>query len=74
MATAAASGDGEALAKALDEVAAHAPPGLANWASIAKSGATKARAGDFDGAKAACKSCHDQYKARYRAEMRDRPF
>ena len=31
-------------------------------------------AGDIDGAKASCKSCHDQYKAKYKAEVRDRPF
>ena len=29
---------------------------------------------DIDGAKASCKSCHDQYKAKYKAEVRDRPF
>jgi len=74
MATAAASGDGAVLAKALDEVAGHAPPGLANWSTIAKGGAAKARAGDFDGAKASCKACHDQYKSRYKTEMRDRAW
>jgi hypothetical protein len=74
VAPAAASGEGEPIAKALDQVAAHAPPGLSNWASIAKAGAAKARAGDLEGAKASCKSCHDQYKTRYKTDMRDRPF
>jgi hypothetical protein len=74
MAPAAATGDGPELAKVLDYVAAHAPASMPNWAAIAKSGATKARAGDIDGAKASCKTCHDQYKATYKAELRDRPF
>jgi cytochrome c553 len=74
MGPAAASGDGPDLAKGLDYIAAHAPAGMPNWSGIAKGGAAKAKAGDIDGAKAACKSCHDQYKAKYKAEVRDRPF
>ncbi len=74
MAPAAASGDAPELAKLLDYVAAHAPAGMPNWASIAKAGASKARAGDVEGAKASCKTCHDQYKAKYKAEVRDREF
>lgn len=74
MAAASADGDGPALAKLFDYVAAHAPPGYATWASIANEGAAKARAGDIDGAKASCKSCHREYKAKYKAELRDRPF
>ncbi len=74
MAPAAANGDAPELAKLLDYVASHAPAGLPNWATISKSGAAKARAGDVDGAKASCKACHDQYKAKYKAEMRDRDF
>jgi hypothetical protein len=74
MAPATASSDGPALAKGLDYIAAHAPPGMPNWSSIAKAGATKARAGDIDGAKASCKTCHDSYKAKYKTEVRDRPF
>ena len=73
MASAVASDDGPALAKQFDYVAAHAPPGFANWRSIAQGGAAKARAGDLPGAKTACKACHDQYKAKYKAELRDRP-
>lgn len=74
MAPAAANGDGAALAKALDYVASHAPPGYAKWTSIAKDGSDKAKSGDLDAAKKACKSCHDEYKAKYKAELRDRPF
>jgi hypothetical protein len=74
MASASSSGDAAELGKQFDYVAAHAPPGFTNWASIAKSGAAKSKASDLDGAKAACKSCHDQYKTRYKVELRDRPF
>ena len=41
---------------------------------VGGAGATKAKAGDVDGAKASCKQCHDAYKDRYKATMRDRPF
>jgi hypothetical protein len=74
MAPAVAAEDGPALAKGLEYIASHAPAGMPNWASIAKAGAAKASAGDIAGAKASCKSCHDQYKAKYKAEVRDRAF
>ena len=74
MAPASSSDDGEALAKALAYVAEHAPPGFPDWVAIAGAGAVKAKAGDVDGAKASCKQCHDAYKDRYKATMRDRPF
>ena len=49
-----------------------APPGYTNWASIAKDGAKAARAGDLTAAKASCRTCHDQYKDKYKTEMRTR--
>jgi hypothetical protein len=74
VAPAVANGDNALLAKALDQVAGHAPPGLTSWSAIAKGGAAKARAGDIVGAKDSCKACHDQYKTRYKTEMRDRAW
>jgi len=74
MAPAAANGDADALAKALDYVSSHAPPGFTDWSKIAKSGADAAKKKDVDGAKKSCKTCHDQYKAKYKEEMRDRAF
>jgi hypothetical protein len=74
MAPASAGDDGAALMKALGYVAEHAPPGYADWTSIAHAGAARAHAGDVDGAKASCKKCHDAYKENYKATMRDRPF
>jgi hypothetical protein len=63
-----------ALATALDKVVGFAPPGYTNWASIARDGAAAARAQTLDGVKASCRSCHNQYKARYKKELRDRPL
>ena len=74
MGGASSSGDGEKLASALSTVASHPPPGFGGWSAIATGGATKAKAGDIDGAKATCKQCHDQYKEKYKSSMRDRPW
>lgn len=74
MAAASSSGEGDKLATALTYVATHVPPGFAGWAAMAKDGAAKAKAGDIDGAKLSCKQCHDAYKEKYKATMRDRPY
>jgi hypothetical protein len=63
-----------ALAVALDKVVGFAPAGYTNWASISKDGANAARAESLDGVKASCRGCHNQYKDRYKKEMRDRPI
>lgn len=64
------SGDTAALGAALEKAAAFAPPGYTNWASISNDGAKAAKAGDLAAAKASCRSCHDQYKKKYQAELR----
>jgi hypothetical protein len=66
--------DFDALAKALDKVVTFAPSGYSNWASIARDGASAARAQVLDAVKASCRSCHNQYKDKYKKEMRDRPI
>jgi hypothetical protein len=66
--------DFEGLAAALDTVATFAPDGYTNWASIAKDGANAAREQSLDGVKATCRSCHRQYKDKYKKELRDRPI
>jgi hypothetical protein len=63
-----------ALDKALQKIVTFAPPGYTNWVSISNDGADAARAASLDGVKAACRGCHNQYKDRYRKEMRDRPI
>lgn len=74
MAAASSSDDGDQLASALTYVANHPPPGFVTWTAISQSGAKKAKAGDLEGAKVSCKQCHDQFKADYKATLRDRPF
>ena len=66
------AGDTAALGTALDKASSFAPAGYANWGSIAKDGAKAAKAGDLTAAKASCKACHDQYKQKYKTEMRGR--
>lgn len=66
------AGDTAALATALEKAASFAPAGYTNWASICKDGAKAAKGGDLAAAKASCRSCHDQYKKKYQAEMRTR--
>jgi hypothetical protein len=63
-----------ALAKALEKIVSFAPAGYTNWVSISNDGADAARAQSLDGVKASCRGCHNQYKDRYRKEMRDRPI
>ncbi len=67
-----ADADPATLANVLDTIAAFAPPGYPNWVSISKDGAAAARAGQGDAAKASCRGCHTQYKAKYKAEIRSR--
>jgi hypothetical protein len=66
--------DAVSLAEALDELATFAPsePAYANWASIAKDAADAARAGSVEGVRAACRSCHTQYRAPYKNALRAR--
>jgi hypothetical protein len=73
MGTAMASNDMPALAKALEHAAGFAPDPSWTWSKIAKDGAAAAQKGDTAAVKASCKSCHDAYKDKYKAQFRDRP-
>jgi hypothetical protein len=64
----------DALAELLAKTAAFAPQGYTNWASISRDGADAARVQSLDAVKASCRSCHNQYRAKYKAEMRARPL
>jgi hypothetical protein len=64
----------DAMAIALDKVVTFAPAGYPNWAPIARDGAAAARSLNYDGVRAACRGCHNQYKDKYKREMRDRPI
>jgi hypothetical protein len=68
-----AAGDTDALGKALDHAAAFSPdPTWTTWAQFAKQGSTAAAAKDMNGVKASCKSCHDAFKDKYKAQFRAR--
>jgi hypothetical protein len=67
-----AKNDLPTLAAALDKMAGFAPSGYGNWASISKDGAKAARGGDMAATKASCRTCHEQYKERYKKEWRTR--
>ena len=69
-----AAGDMPAVAFAFDQMIPFGPPGYTNWASISRDGAAAARMGNADAAKAACRGCHDQYRTKYRTELRARPI
>jgi hypothetical protein len=67
-----AKNDLPTLAVALDKMVAFGPPGYVNWASISKDGAKAARAGDVAATKASCRTCHEEYKTKYHADLRGR--
>ncbi len=48
------------------------PPQYATWRTIALAGADAASRSDLEGARRACKQCHDEHRAHYRAELRAR--
>lgn len=71
------AGDLPKLATALEKAATFAPDpswnqGDSSWERIAKEGAAKAKAGDLEGAKASCKSCHRAWRKKYKAEFGSR--
>jgi hypothetical protein len=74
VASALASNDAAALSVALDKAAKLTPdPAWASWVTAASSGAEAAKKGDIAGARAACKTCHDTWRATYREQYRMRP-
>ena len=68
------AGDANRLAAAftklaqLDEVAGD------EWQAISEAGAEAAAAGDLNGARSTCKTCHDQYRKAYREQRRAAPL
>jgi hypothetical protein len=75
MGTPLAGDDLATVGKSMDFIGGKAPDSsYSNWASIAKTGSDAAKSGDTGKVKASCKSCHDQYKAKYRGQYRSRAF
>jgi hypothetical protein len=69
-----ARGDDPAIARSLRKVAAIAPSEFALWSAIANEGAAAAEQDDTVKLRAACSSCHRQYRAQYRAKYRATPI
>jgi hypothetical protein len=69
------SGNLESIAGSFEQMAAWTPPeDYPNWRSISLDGSRAARAGDVEAVKAACRGCHAQYEARYKAQLPSRPL
>jgi hypothetical protein len=66
--------DFTALERAFVRIASLEPQGYPGWNASAVAGAAAARDGDLEGCRAACKSCHDVQRARYRAELAAQPL
>jgi hypothetical protein len=65
------NGDAAALATGLTKTAALNPdPTWTDWVKMSNDGAAAAGKGDIAGAKASCNSCHQKYKADYKAKYR----
>lgn len=60
------------LEKSFRYLAAIAPAEFPDWAAWALNGAESATRGDFEAVKRSCAGCHNDYRARYRKEMRAR--
>jgi hypothetical protein len=58
------------LEEVLERVAELGPPEYAEWHAIARAGAEAAAKGELEAVRAACKSCHDAYRASYRRDHR----
>lgn len=68
MGATATSGDAKALGPIFEKTKGLAKPEFSNWTAIADKGKAAADKGDLDGAKAACKSCHDSYRSAYKTK------
>jgi hypothetical protein len=67
-------GEYAALAEGFHDLAAVAPAGFTGWGAWAQGGAAAAGQRNHAAISQACIGCHDRYRERYRASMRDRPM
>lgn len=76
MGTSLAGQDFPTLKKNFDFLAGKPPPGgdFPEWPALAKAGLAAAAKEDLAGVKAACKGCHDAYKAKYKKDFATQPF
>ena len=62
------------LASSLQELAANAPDGYANWKELALAAAAAAAEQDETAVSKNCKSCHNEHRSRFRKERRAVPL
>ena len=67
------SNDAAKVGAVLEQIAKMTPPGAyPKWEKISIDGAAAGKSGDFGAAKASCRTCHEEYKAKYKADDRAR--
>ena len=69
-----AATDFAALERDFRAIRDFAPPGYDDWTRFAEAGELAAKNADAPSTRQACKGCHDANRARYIAELRDRPL
>jgi len=62
----------ERLEASLTKLASHAPDGYASWKELSEAGALAAKNGDETAVSKSCKACHNEHRARYREERREK--
>jgi hypothetical protein len=74
MAHQAMDGDVKAVERGFTKLAGTCLDGYPDWSSTAQAAAVAAHRGDLEAARRGCKQCHEEYRAKYRAERRAAPF
>jgi hypothetical protein len=62
------------LTKGFERLPSLAPEDMAEWAGFARAGADAAKQHDISAVREVCAACHEKYRPRYRANMRNRPL
>jgi hypothetical protein len=62
------------LARGFERLPSLEPEDMPEWAGIARAGADAARQHDIAAVREVCAACHEKYRPRYRANMRNRPL
>jgi hypothetical protein len=63
--------DFRGLERSLDALATVAPPAYTRWAEVAQRASQAAKDHDVEAVRKGCATCHQQYRARYRAASID---
>jgi len=68
-----ATNDAAKVGAVLEQIAKMTPPGAyPKWEKISLDGAAAGKSGDFAAAKASCRTCHEEYKSKYKNDDRAR--